>query len=376
MKTRILDKAALTTISSAALMTYARNEGWSRTDSFGDYADIYSGDGRPEILVPRTESVADYASVVSRLIGIFSEVTEQNELTIYRDLVAADHDVVRVSALGAEDDGSVLLEDGVELVSQARNMLLAAACSARTPRPFYRAGANRDAVEYMKRVRLAQTEHGSFVIALLAPAARSARSSSDGPIDSEPNEWPVTRCLVQALKASREAANTSLWEEGEKKVEWAISQGVSANLCEAVASLLEKWDRLEIGVSWAKVGSTPEKRSSIEFSESDAVVYREMARVLRTRISRTAITLHGSVHRLKRARQNTLGQVTFKVKVEGVSRSVSAVLNQRNYSIALRAHDKRRQVVVTGDLEQVGQRWRLTNASVRERTRADDSHDY
>ena len=71
--------------------------------------------------------------------------------------------------IGRENNGSVLLDEGVELVSQAREMLLAAACATTTPQPVYRAGANRKAGEYMKRVRLGQTEHGSFAVTLMAP---------------------------------------------------------------------------------------------------------------------------------------------------------------------------------------------------------------
>ena len=68
-----------------------------------------------------------------------------DELSLYRDLVTADRDVIRVRA-GGKDDGAVALSDGVSLVSGARDMLLAAACSLSNPRPLYRAGANRRAM--------------------------------------------------------------------------------------------------------------------------------------------------------------------------------------------------------------------------------------
>ena len=89
-------------------------------------------------------------------------------MTVYRSLVTADRDVIRVRAAGS-DDGSVMLNDGVDLIRGARDLLLSAACSLREPRPVYRAGANREAADLLKQVRLGQTDQGSFVVTLLSP---------------------------------------------------------------------------------------------------------------------------------------------------------------------------------------------------------------
>jgi hypothetical protein len=156
MKAQILDAEALRAISPAALSAFARSEGWSKTDAYGTHADVYGGADRPEIILPRTDRLVDYASAVSRLIGIFAKRIDRDELAIYRDLVGADRDVVRVRAIGGEDDGSVALDAGVKIVAQSRDMLLAAACAARTPQSLYRAGANKEAIDYMHRVKLGQ----------------------------------------------------------------------------------------------------------------------------------------------------------------------------------------------------------------------------
>jgi excisionase family DNA binding protein len=95
MKARILDAEALKAISPGALAAYARGEGWGKTETYGTHADVYTGVQKPEIILPRTDRLADYAAVVSRLIDVFSKVNERDELSTYRDLVGADHDVVR-----------------------------------------------------------------------------------------------------------------------------------------------------------------------------------------------------------------------------------------------------------------------------------------
>ena len=147
MKVDIGDADALRVVSPAALKAYALAAGWSKLESFGDYSDVYVADEMPEILLPRTELLGDYASVVSRLIATFARIAATDELSLYRDLVTADRDVVRVRVTET-DDGSLGVNSGVDLITGARDLLLAAACSWREPQPLYRAGANKEASDF------------------------------------------------------------------------------------------------------------------------------------------------------------------------------------------------------------------------------------
>ena len=162
------NRGALLAVSPAALSAYARATGWRRHEPYREHSDVYVGESRPEIIVPRTERLGDYASVVATLIDTFAGVTGHDELSVYRSLTTADRDVIRVRA-AESDDGSVTLNAGVHLISGARDMLLSVACSLREPRPVYRAGANREAVDLLNHLRLGQTDHGSFVVTLLTP---------------------------------------------------------------------------------------------------------------------------------------------------------------------------------------------------------------
>ena len=146
----INDRAALMAVSPSALSAYARAAGWGKIDTYGDHSDVYYGEGLPEILVPRTRQLGDYHSVIARLVEIFARVAEMDELALYRDLVTADRDVIKARA-ASESDGTVDINEGVNLIAGSRDMLLATACSLHDPRAAYRAGSNREANDYLKR---------------------------------------------------------------------------------------------------------------------------------------------------------------------------------------------------------------------------------
>ena len=379
MKAQILDAEALRAITPAALVAFARGEGWSRAEAFGQHADVYHGADRTEIILPRTDQLGDYPLVVSRLLEIFAKTIERDELATYRDLIGADRDVVRVRSARSEDDGSIQIDAGVEIVTQARDMLLAAACAARQPQPFYRAGSNREAIDYMRRVRLGQTEHGSFVVTLLAPVppllqpVQLPLNQAWADLDEEPMERMVTRRLMIALEASRTAAESVLSGDAEA-FENAVASGVSANLCEAVAGLIEQSQGLDISVTWARTRPAPEPYRKIVFSKSDSEILREAARTFRLRQPKENVTLFGTVHKLKRGHDEPDGLITLKTLLDNKPQSVTALLDSANYSIAVQAHDAKSPLIVTGDLKRVGQRWKMENATVREPP-ADDSGD-
>jgi hypothetical protein len=417
MKAHILDPEALCAISPAALSAFARSESWSKVEGYGAHADVYAATDRPEIIVPRTDLLADYASAVSRLIEVFATSSGRDELAVYRDLVGADRDVVRVRVLGTENDGSVVLDDGVRIVAQARDMLLAAACAVRSPQPVYRPDANREATDYLRRVKLGQTEQGSFVVTLLAPVppllesarapvpvpfpvpfpgpvpglasslawarpkngpavnlastpgaastSTSTSTSSWASLADEPLERLVTRRLMEALAAMRAAAEQTLSGDGAA-FDNAVAAGVSANLCEAVAGLIDQSAGVEISLTWARTRPTPEARRKVTFSAKDAEIFKEAARTFRQRQPRTGVSLFGTVRRLNAGVAEVQGVVTLRAMVDDQLQPVNTVLDQANYSVAARAHAARTPVIVTGDLERVGQRWQMTNATVRE----------
>ena len=361
MKVSIRDTNALRAVTPAALSAYARAAGWSAQERYRTHSDVYVGEDRPEIIIPRTERLGDYASVVAAMIETFAQVADQDELTVYRSLVIADRDVVRVRA-AESNDGSVTLNEGADLIGGARDMLLSVACSLQDPRRVYRAGANHDAVELVKRMRLGQTDQGSFVVTLLTPVVPPPmpRLGSDPDDLNAPIERRMTRRLVEALSAAREMVErTTACEEGGFGE--LATNGVSANLCEALVRIIEPFPTLDVGVSWAQTRPMAAPEALVRFGCADAALLREAARSLRERAPRPDVRLHGLVRLLKRDPADVDGMIRLAADIDGQRQSVVAVLEREDYERAVQAHSDKALVVLAGDLDRVGQRWRLLN---------------
>ena len=368
MITNLRDRDRLLAITPMALSAYASVAGWTKLETFGDHSDVYVGSGLPEIIVPRTQDLGDYADVVTRLIEIFAHVGEVDESTLYNDLIVADRDVIRARAENSDSDGSLDISEGADLVSGARDMLLAVACSLFEPRPLYRIGANKDANEILGRMRLGQTERGSFVITLLTPAIPPQLQEPllpDMNLDDDPLHRQLTRRLAHALSEVRQAtekASVGYREAFEK----SVSAGSSANLCEALAQMIEPFPSLDVSMTWARTRPMKSPRDAVRFSRDDVPILREAARSFRNREPKLDVRLFGSVQRLKRDDSETDGTVTLRASIDGKSQSVTAVLNPSDYNRAIEAHQKRAPVIAEGDLDRFGQRWHLVNPRITE----------
>lgn len=366
MKANIRDREALFAVSPSALSAYARAVGWTKGDTYGDHSDVYAAEGLPEIILPRTQRLGDYANVVSQLIEIFAKAAETDELSLYRDLVTADRDVIRVRVAPGDDDGSMTVNNGVNLVRGAHDLLLAAACSLREPRPLYRVGANREANNYLDQVRLGQTEQGSYVVTLLTPVVPPPMQHMLDPnwaSDDDPIERRMTWRLTQALTATRDATERTIGGDRDAFSE-AVRQGTSANLCEALVTLIEPFPTLDISLTWARTRPMDTARSVVRFANADAPILREAARAFRDREPQPDVCLVGPVQRLKRDEWETDGAITLRAYVDGRIQSVAAVLKRSDYEQAIHAHKTKAPVVLRGELERFGQRWRLLNPSV------------
>jgi hypothetical protein len=178
-------------------------------------------------------------------------------------------------------------------------------------------------------------------------------------LEQEPYERQVTRVLTQALHSAHKAVIDSNRGDGLSAFASAVSKGVSANLCEAVASIIDQAGGADVSVTWARTRPAPTPRDRIIFGRVEGEILKEVARQFRLKEPRRDERIIGYVTHLHRPEDQFEGRITIKAIVDGKARSLSVELSQAEYDIAVQAHQQQLPVTVVGDLETEGQRWQL-----------------
>ncbi len=358
---------SLARVPSRLVHAYLGAHGWEGVRPYGDMGSVYtSADRNDEVLVPAAENFADYAIRLNEIIKTLTRVENRDGRAILHDIRLTGYDLLRVRLPEAAEDGSVSIDTGVTLFREAHNLLLAAACSTVRPQRFFRAGRNQQASDYMRSVRLGQTEQGSFVANLLSPVPPVLSAGQGALLDTapeEPFERQVTRKLASSLHSTREAIVAVNQGEDIQAFERKIAQGISANFCDAITALLgvENGKALDISVSWAAIRNAKENRAQAQFVASDLPILREASRTLKDRQEHPDERIEGYVTSLAREQSEHQGRVTLKAVVEGAMRSIRADFSPADYGRITDAHNLRLVVSLEGDLRREGQRWTLHN---------------
>lgn len=363
MKVRIEDRAAFRALSPITVQAYLRSRGWAEVERWDGRAVVYRDTSENwQVLLPLQAELGDYEARMSDVVRAVAGAEERSELSVLIDLTTSGADIVRIRAVENAEDGSLPIDAGVQLYQQAREMLLSAACAAASPekpRAVFYSRKPQSATDYIDSLRIGQTEKGSYIITLLSPVPPALDASGQlslGPqFEPDPFERKVTKTLIGALVATKAAVVEALTRDSQvDHFEEHLSEGVNANLCEALAQLTEAGGTVDIDVSWAEVRplferTTPQHRVRFEAQTSSVLV--KAAEFLRTKEPMTSQQLQGWVYGPKRPPKAKLGQASLKVFVDEKPVSVTAVdLDDEKYALLAEANKRRLPISCEGDL--------------------------
>ena len=92
MLVQIRDRAALSSLPSTNLRHYLKTHGWEDAGRWGKRATVHTkkyGGRKWEILIPLSDTVADYAESMAESIAILSTVEERSQLDVFYDILKA-----------------------------------------------------------------------------------------------------------------------------------------------------------------------------------------------------------------------------------------------------------------------------------------------
>ena len=361
MKASVQDRDALTAIRPLEFVAYLRTMGWRQVRTSEDRWSIWERDGGFEIALPLTRDLKDFVLRMADALHTLEAVEDRSQLEILKDLQTSSADTVRLRVIHAEEsDGTIAIDEGARLVQRARDLMMAGACAAIERRAVFPTRRPNQAEDYLKRVRMGQTERGSYVVTVISRVPPVLRMPESGHLFEleEPYERQVTATLCKAVAAAKQAAGNAAATGDFQDFERAVPAGVSANLCDAIRGLgtSEEGDRgVEIGFSWSRSrpieGDIP---SRVMFPPDSVPVIEEAARLFRQTSSREDFELYGPVVKLEREEGSPTGRVTVLSFVDERTCKVRLELGDEEYHKAIQAHDNQEAVQCLGSLVREG----------------------
>lgn len=353
-----LPKEELSALRPEDVQLYLTSRGWQKESAAPTAkATVYRFPDEPdaEVVLPRTRDLADYALRMGDVAQMIAAVEQRSIREVLVDLSAPPADVIRLGILAPEASlGTLPLDEGIRLVQGGREILLAAACSVHHPQAFYPRQSFKEAMDFIATCRLGQTERGSFVATIIAPVPPFIEPPSLFPdAATEPYARRVTLRLMTGLKVVRDSIQTGTHDQMLQGVE----AGVSANLCEAIASVRPPGDQssLQIRITWARSRANVPAAipQNLAFSQAAFPIIEEVGRRLRERATPKLNRIEGFIVSLRG--ETTLlegfeGNVVIKAVINGQSVRVQLTLSKADYPKACDAHRDARRVEVSGVL--------------------------
>jgi hypothetical protein len=284
--TMLFDTQSIATLSPTHVSGYLLARGWSDQGPFGPNGRIYKrelGSSRQQVVLPTRRSIVDFTRRMAELVQTLAEVERREVPAIIFDLACASFDVIPIRDKDADEYGSIRFDEGLQLHEEAKNLIVAAARAAASdqPRRAWKGHRPESVSEYLRRVRLGQTEKRSFSVTVLSPYNFEPEAQSTL-FAGEAFGRRVTNQFARALQAVETAlseAVTDLIPAFEK----TVSAGVSADFCQSLANLADNDAGVEVSVSWSPAKPAVLQPVLLSLSRSDAAILQDVAREFASR---------------------------------------------------------------------------------------------
>jgi hypothetical protein len=363
LRATIRDSQTLALIRLEDVQAYLAAHGWKNVRPSGEYASLYRriiDDHKHDLLVPSTNEIDDYPQRMSDIIRVLESLEDRSQIEIISDLASVRADVVRIRRPDAID-GTIRLEDGASLMQSAYNMVLAAACSATSPKAYFQGKRPAKATDYIEKTRLGQTERGSFVLTVISPVPEKANQPDL--FVAEPFERQVIRTVADGLHSTVQAAEYRLKRADVSHFRETTENGVSANLLDAVLGLMGvRHHTVDVNFAWSPEIRVPEELQRIITIDPEYFgIIEEASKQLKLQEPLPPIELFGVVEGLKRAQTMSGGHVTLSTFLDGRVRNVQMDVDAEFYDQAIVAHRIKRPVSCSGELVRLGRTIILKN---------------
>ncbi len=345
------EKIIAKSITPRQFRSYLIQQGWIEEGSIKDLATIWhrSESDEFEVILPESEGIRDYIERIADAIESLSEYEKRDEALVLKDVANYFADLISVRVVHTDvENGTIPLEDGVRLFERTKELVASATMASFSRKRFFVGAKSNEVSNFLSKVRLGQTEIGSYIVNVVAPL--DVRPEQEN-IDRTSLARVVTNTLGTGLSSLKRLSNQRL--ENDEFLQNIVDDGVSANLCDSIVGISGE-DRkrgIEVSISYSFSEEIAENPNVVySFSSEDIPLIEKASELLKENYVLKGVTVSGLVKKLDRDENDDVGTVTVVAFLEDRERAVSFELSPEQYHEAIQAHDKKKYVEIRGDV--------------------------
>lgn len=310
-----------------------------------------------EIVLPKAIDESDYRFYVRQAIKILSSLNKQTLATTANDILRFDlnkydRDIFNIRIIDNADLSSIPLRLAHRAISGIQELFAAATVSeVKEPLPFFpRVGSNPNKI--LDTVRFGHTFPGSFGY------------SVESPINIQKSEqlemFPLQRRVMERIVRGLVTADKAAIKGDPGPILAGYSTGFSANMCDAILSISDDHNGVEIeySIEWSHEFVVSEDLRMLKrvYIQQDHLARLAEASVIMKEVRPDLVTIEGHIVSLRSPDDpQSYEDIERKVTVEweqddGKSRRIVVKVDREQYNRAIEAHKENKSVSVKGHL--------------------------
>lgn len=337
-----------TSLSVDDISAYLVATGWEKIGNLRGIASIWRrslNDKVQEIVAP-TENAADFQIRYAELIKKIQNYENVSLDEITTSILQWTHDHLSIKVQHTDvSDGTIPIDDGIEMAKSARELIISAARSSIQPRRTHRGHPPSMVSHLISQTRLGQTSRGSFILNIFTKVSPS--NSDANAISSV--ALPGT--LLSSLSSISKLIDSEILSPSLEK---AVLQGASSNMCDAIIKLFGEKRKRDVTITFrasSKDRVVPMESFKKTFKSSDAEKLELASRYLKESYELRNIKIFGYVKRLDRDHTEQQGAVWIHTTLPtGQDKNIKVYLSQEHYQIAIHAHRSKQVIWCDGDV--------------------------
>lgn len=343
--------------------------GWKQANNLNDYYNVWHSpiiDGnQEELVVPITNEVFRLERDLNNIIKTLMTFYDKKEYQILDDFENSVKDQVKFRVKSEmTEDGYIPLVEGVRLLENTKEMLIASFLSISNKKKNYTGPHPENVNEAISNIKMGQTEEGSFIINIYLP--NDYYEDGQPSLLEEESDSFTRKALTVMEQASTELiSKAKTFEEQHNDLsvfDDSYLQGVSSNFCSAISEISSNGKNdVEIEIILNDTIDAKENTRKIEIKKEIIPIINNVKEYYKQDLTTENFVLIGHVTKLHQEVDDSEGDITLTCEIAGKLKKVKLDLNETFYTIAQEAHRNKSYLRCVGTLKISGRVTTLTN---------------